>query len=69
MSGSRILLLFTIMNMYTFYLQYMYSITGDEKNNVEMDDVYHQGGKAHGGFGLLENASEGGSDCVDLEFK
>ena len=37
MSGNRILLLFTIMNMYTFYLQHMYSNTGDEKNNV---DVY-----------------------------
>lgn len=31
LTGSRILLLYTLMNMYTFYLQYMYSITSEER--------------------------------------
>ena len=67
MAGNRILLLFTLMNMYTFYLQYMYSITGEERDKVEKGEIYGDANR-QGGFGLLENGSDG-ADCVDLEFK
>ena len=53
--------------MYTFYLQYMYSITGQERDKVEKREIYGED-KRQGGFGLLENGSDG-ADCVDLEFK
>ena len=35
MAGNRILFLFTAMNMYTFYMQYMYSITAEERDRIE----------------------------------
>lgn len=59
--GNRILLLFTMMNMYTFYLQYMYSLSRDERGRVERGQV------EAGGMGLLEVHS-GDNDFVDLEF-
>ena len=33
--GNRILLLYTEMNMYTFYMQYMYSVTGEEVERID----------------------------------
>lgn len=70
MSGNRILLLFTIMNMYTLYMQYMYSITNQERDHIDRGAVYalSHNNDRQGGFGLLENGSDGG-DCVDLEFR
>ena len=37
MAGNRMLLLFTVMNMYTFYLQYMYSITNEQRDNIDKE--------------------------------
>lgn len=34
-TGNRILLLYTQANMYTFYMQYMYSVTAEEKTRIE----------------------------------
>lgn len=61
-AGNRILLLFTVMNMYTFYLQYMYSITREETQRTVRGQYENQG------VGLLEVATGSDGDCVDLEF-
>lgn len=60
-AGNRILLLLTMMNMYVFYMQYMYSISKEERERVLRGHV------DHAGVGLLEVKS-GDGDCVDLSF-
>lgn len=42
--GNRMLLLYTAMNMYTFYMQYMYSITSEETERAQRGQYEQQGG-------------------------
>lgn len=60
-AGNRILLLFTMMNMYVFYMQYMYTISKEERDRV------NRGQLDRPEMGLLEVKS-GEDDCVDLSF-
>lgn len=38
-AGNRILILYTFMNMYTYYLQYMYTVTRDQANNLDRNRI------------------------------
>ena len=38
-AGNRVLLLCTSMNMYTFYLQYMYSLPKEERDRVQRGQI------------------------------
>ena len=57
--GNRILLLYTEMNMYTFYMQYMYSVTSEELAKIKS-----------GEFQETDRVKEvlSAKDFVDLDF-
>jgi hypothetical protein len=42
-TGNRILILFGFMNMYTIYMQYMYSINGAEADRLEKEKIIGNG--------------------------
>ena len=65
--GNRILVLFTEVNMYTFYMQYMYSVSGEEKIKIDRGQLYEENNELFEQHNdLLENREN--KDCVDLEF-
>ena len=39
-AGNRILILFSFMNMYTIYLQYMYSINSKEAQHLDKQRLF-----------------------------
>lgn len=41
--GNRVLLLYTSMNMYGFYMSYMYTVTGEDMEKVDKGQINEEG--------------------------